>query len=452
VDPTIFDYAVVLPHPTEPRLLLLRAESGWALPHWQTTTFHYWQTCAHINRTVKARLGLEVTTLRCLLTEPIPHTRHTERLHELENLTPDWKLPAGAQWMGREALQWLEFASPAQRACLATWFDEQEQGIPPQRPAWARRGWVAQAIAWLRQALNRERLALTGPVEQLRTWERSCLLRAETSGGLVYLKAIPSMFAHEGPLTAALTQWEPDRSPQVLAYDQERRWLLLRDFGGPLLSDLHDLACGEEAMRALARLQIALVERHADLLALGCPDRSLAQLAQDIPALLADRPALSLQGAGLSDAEIAGLRSNESRYLALCAKLSELGLPDSLDHGDFGFSNVALTARGALFFDWSDSSLTHPFFSPCFFPGEIEAAYPALPNARLRLSDAYLEPWTAFASRKRLSAAFGLAQTLAPLHLAILHQRFILPRMEATWQMERMIPAYLRCLNPDHCS
>lgn len=41
--------------------------------------------------------------------------------------------------------------------------------------------------------------------------------------------------------------------------------------------------------------------------------------------------------------------------------LAECGLPDSLEHGNFGLFNLALTKRGYLYFDWSDSSLAHPY-------------------------------------------------------------------------------------------
>ena len=180
--------------------------------------------------------------------------------------------------------------------------------------------------------------------------------------------------------------------------------------------------------------------------AMGCPYRPLDQLANDIRMLLADTDALFLDGRGLTHMEIAALRSRLPHFLDMCQELSTHRLPYALEHGDFGPANVAWVKEAPLFFDWSDSSVTHPFFSMCFFPGEIEEAFSTAPNWQHRQQTAYLEAWTHDESLEQLQRAFEIAQGLGPLHHASRYHRYILPRMEAKWEMELMIPAYLRCL------
>lgn len=70
--PRIFVYAVLLPHPTEHRVLVQREGDGWVLPYWKTTQRHFWAAADYVNRTVRERLGVEVTTLRCLPHNPEP--------------------------------------------------------------------------------------------------------------------------------------------------------------------------------------------------------------------------------------------------------------------------------------------------------------------------------------------------------------------------------------------
>lgn len=101
---------------------------------------------------------------------------------------------------------------------------------------------------------------------------------------------------------------------------------------------------------------------------------------------------------------------------------------------------------GYGFLDWSDSSIAHPFFSLLLFLVEVEDYFPKEPGVRDRLRDAYLEPWTIFAPHARLVEAFELAQPLAALHHALAYHQVVLPNMELRWEMELMLPFYLKML------
>ena len=323
---------------------------------------------------------------------------------------------------------------------------EKMEGVPSRRRAWARAGWFDQTARWMSETLRSQGIAVYEAVTQVRTWERSCLLRVATSLGQVYCKAVPAMFAHEVPLTQSLGTRYPAHAPRVLAQDRERHLLLMRDFDGPSLSDLGDYACWEQSVSTFATLQRESAMHTAALTAMGCPYRPLDQLANDISMLLADTDALFLDGRGLRPMEIAALRSRLPHFLALCQELSRHRLPYALEHGDFGPANVAWVEQAPLFFDWSDSSVAHPFFSMCFFPGELEEVFPTATNWQRRQQMAYLEAWTHDESLEQLQRAFEIAQVLGPLHHASRYHRFMLPQMEAKWEMELMIPAYLRCL------
>jgi hypothetical protein len=99
-------------------------------------------------------LGLSATVLRCVST----HMAHQqlEAIFLMENHDPGWIPPAGWRWVTREALAALPLAMPAQRAVLEICLTEAEtDAIPTLWAPWARRGWFAQAQAWIEAQLAR---------------------------------------------------------------------------------------------------------------------------------------------------------------------------------------------------------------------------------------------------------------------------------------------------------
>jgi hypothetical protein len=137
---SLYEYYAVLPHYSEPLLLVLQTEQGWSLPHWETAQHSFWQTCDHINLTIHNVLHLDVITLRCLRREVDTQTGRDFRIYELENRDRHWGPPAHAAWVSHDDLHRLQLTPPAQRDVLETWFREKREGVPTRRRAWARAG------------------------------------------------------------------------------------------------------------------------------------------------------------------------------------------------------------------------------------------------------------------------------------------------------------------------
>ena len=318
----------------------------------------------------------------------------------------------------------------------------------PLRPPWYTPGWHAEARAWAVTALARAGLPPIGPAVQLRSWQRSAILRIPTAEGAAFFKAVPPVFGHEPALTAALAAADPARFAGPVALDRERGWLLMRELPGPTLETLRaegDVARWQAALAAFAEVQIATAGRLGELRALGVPERPLATLAARLAPLLADTAAtLPGRPAGLSAGERARLRALAPRLQAMADELAAYGLPPALEHGDFWAGQVVATTDGYAFLDWSDSSIAHPFFSLLLFLVEIEDFFPRAPGVRERLRDAYLEPWARLAPGADLARAFELAQPLAALHHALSYHVAILPAFAVRWEMELMLPFYLK--------
>lgn len=443
----IFDYYVLLPHRAEPRLLLCREDSRWTLPHFSRDVQHFWQTVDHINAAMREMFNVDTTVLRCIHTGKDPLTGHIARVYEVESHSPSWTPPEDARWTSHEELNGLDCIVPGHRFLLEMWFLEAAGAqISPLRPPWARRGWFEEALEWIDTRLASLGLERSGPAVQLRTWQRSCVLRVPVLSGDLYFKALPPMFAFEIPLLQLLAEKRPGNFPTFLAIDDTRHWMLMPDLGGTLLDKVPDITRWEEGLEEYARVQIDLAPSVNDLLAVGCPDRRLNWLAGEMDELLGDTDLLKAGHEWLSGDDIVELRSMAPDLKRMCEELTAFNIPYSIEHGDFWLGNVIATDSGYVYFDWSDSSVAHPFFSLVLIYQDEWIELPDVPDARQRLRDAYLRPWAAYEPVDRLRRAFDIAQTLAPVHNALFYRTLMLPNMEAKWEMENMPPYFLKLL------
>lgn len=265
-------------------------------------------------------------------------------------------------------------------------------------------------------------IRITGAVEQPHLYPWSTVLRVPTSEGLVYCKATLSGFDHEPRLTAALAGWRPEVMSEVLAIDNERGWMLTRD-AGPMLrtitrTDPPNLTPWMDILPCYAELQIEMIPRTDEVLALGAFDHRLETLPDLLMLMLADEESLRIGPPdGLSDEEIERLHALVPRFADLCNGLAGYGVPETLQHDDFHDGNIFIGAGGdrVIFADWAECCVAHPFFTmrvtlraSAYFAGIPEHA-PEI----VAMRDAYLEPWTRFASRDDLLSAFALSQRLA---------------------------------------
>ncbi len=445
-----FVYRAIIPHASEPRIVLLRDGAGWSLPHWESTEQRSFAAAEYVNNAVRDLLGVDVTMLRCLSHDSNPATGRVGRTYVMENHSPDWEPPPGGRWVTSGHLDHLTLAVPTQHDLLLRWFAEAEEGaIPPLRAPWARPGWYQTAVDWIRARLPALGLTATGSIEQVQVWTLSCVLRVPTTAGDLYFKAsLPPLLAREPLLTHYLAQRYPAHVPEVLAIDAERSWMLMRDFGGTRLRHVREFAPWEETLRLLARMQAESAERVDDLLAAGFPDRRLNILAGQIDEVLAYAAAMpSTWRDALSPAELDALFALAPRLKQMCKELAGYRVPHTLVHGDSNAANITLAGERLVVFDWSAPCVAHAFF--ILLPFFRFYTLPDVPDAHARLEAVYLQAWTAYEPWDRLLEAFRLSRTLAALHQAVSYYR-ILTHVEpdARWKWEDEMLYFLRMLLP----
>jgi hypothetical protein len=441
-------YRVLLPHPLEPRLLVLGSHGEWRLPTWDDPAPRGWQETAHVNRAIAARFGMETTVLSCLRELHRPEHADVERVYELENHSAAHDVIPASTWIGEAELELLHVPDPGTRELMQAWFSRQGGELSLHGPPWSRQGWFVEALAWSIARLRVLGVNATRPPEQLRASRRSFVMRIEAPGDTFYFRAASLMFSHEPRLMQWLARRYPLNVPEVLKADAERGWLLLREVPGgdrPLREE-REPEVWNRAVRRLAEIQIDTVDSVAELRMLGVPYRGLDVLARRIPHLCGDSSALLLgHPAGLTRREIDQVANLAPAMLALCDELRSINLPDCLDYGDLHASSVFGTFADPAFLDWSLTSVSHPFFSVWPLLTDAIRLIPASSGeAQRRLRDAFLAPWRDLAPHDTLVRAFAIARCLAPLHHAATVHAELLPETGFTWELEPVIPQLLR--------
>lgn len=219
-----------------------------------------------------------------------------------------------------------------------------------------------------------------------------------------------------------------------LAVDAERRWMLLPDLGRPVGRQAPRETC-LEVWREYGALQVEAVQRTDALLAIGCLDRRLPVLAEQLEPL-----ADFCDGCANLSAEVkAGLRAALPRLRALCAEAAEYGVPASLVHGDLHLDNVARPGGRFIFFDWTDACLAHPFLDLIDIVNEPDAA------VRGQLREQYLSRWTGYETPERLRELWALAIPLCAAHQAVSYQHLLQgvepsERPLLNWSMPMWVP------------
>jgi hypothetical protein len=405
------------------RILLVKGPEGWTLPNAEHDDDWFAHEAVSVARRLGERLGTRLVALREVDEAGL-------RLCELEILDPAWSPANGWRWADRAVTDDLCLTPSCLRTLVLDWFCQRRPVPPVARPPWEVRGWYDGAVAWIEEQLARHSYTPTGPVEQVKTaWSCSCILRVPTTAGRLYFKATYARPPAEGAVVHELARRWPRHVPTIVATDASRRWMLMEDFGQRELSGL-PFARWPGALRLFGRLQRECSAGLAEWWKVGCPDRRMEILVSRLEPLLSD-PVLvhSEPPFRLGEGDLERLRACREGWVQELLELGGSPLPVSIVQQDFRDGNVAVRGRDYLFYDWSDTVVSHPFFSACQFMefvGGGGTSSPRRGGRRLptavrheRLLDAYLEAWAEYAPRSRLQAVFRHAQRLNPLYQAI---------------------------------
>lgn len=431
----------IFPHPTEPRVWMRSNQEDWCLPHAYLPQEISFADVEEVEEAIEKQLGTSARILYYASYIVDRSKRQIFSLYILEKNSSFEELKGGS-WIDLNTLKSFSPILPEHQSAIAQYLTEIQSGnIPELRPPWARADWFESAVQWINQQLLELNYPQIHSVQCIKKWGISCVLRVNTEAGIVYFKEASTLplFCNEPVITNELSKLFPAQIPTVLSFDPQRHWMLLADFGQPI-GRQSPVKVQKDVYRLLAQIQIKSVLQIDHLLHLGCLDRRLDRLQTQIDDLFNDENVLSQ----LKTAEIGKLHALAPSLKRLCLQLSNYNIPQTLVHGDLHLGNVAFHKDSYLFFDWTDSCISHPFFDlfQLFFYPKVQIFSATIPKLR----DEYLSQWTLYEPLERLREAWAFAKPLCALHHAITYQHIVACLEPRSQQECNALPKFLRSL------
>ncbi|KAA2259578.1 phosphotransferase [Solihabitans fulvus] len=278
----------------------------------------------------------------------------------------------------------------------------------PLRAAWANPGGPAALAEWARAALAAAGRSVTGPAEQTKTWNLSCLLRLPTDTGPVWAKATAPFTTPESTVIGLVAEVDPGIVPPVLAGDPDTRRVLLAHVDGADCWGA-DADTAVAVVRRWVAAQAALAGRASAL-----PRVEPADLADRVRDLVRGPVADDLTPAELADAE--ELIDTLPRLLAEAAGA---GLPATVVHGDFHCGNWRSDGDRHVVVDWSDARVDHPALDLLRLRDFLAEAAATAAEA------AWVRTWREHVPSSDPSAALRPLEPVAHLRAALRYQEFL---------------------------
>ncbi|HSS68770.1 MAG TPA: phosphotransferase [Nocardioidaceae bacterium] len=219
---------------------------------------------------------------------------------------------------------------------------------------WRDPDWLRTAYEWIELQLGRLGLVRTGDIEQPHVYVWSTVMRVPTDQGDVWFKANMDVLRHEAAVASLLSADQPDLVAPPLAVDLNTGWMLMSDAGRRLrevIPEERSLHRWLDVLPRYAELQIAFSDRVDELLDVGVPDLRMATLPAKYERLVTE-----------IDVE-QRFRDAVPHVRALCERLSEFGVPETIQHDDLHDGQVFVRDGSELVMDWGDACVSHPFFT-----------------------------------------------------------------------------------------
>ncbi|MGD6903308.1 aminoglycoside phosphotransferase family protein [Bacillus infantis] len=402
------------------RLLLETFKNGLALPCFSPNRTHLAET-GEIAAFLQEKFGVMANVLQCV------HDGGDTRVYSVSILESSSE--NDVHWASYPEAASLLSANDAHFS--KEWKSLQADHSVP----WFSPDWREGMERWVRKKLRSERVDF----QQIRSWERSALYKIITDEDNYYFKAVPKIFRHEVNISSFLWESGIKYIPAVIAADDSEGWLLIKEIQGELLGRAGKEQDWREALLALAGVQKLAVKEAGRLREEGVPVRPLASVV--ISGLRMAVESLLKDGT-ISDGQFSRLAESTSEANLICSMLQTPLVPLSLDHGDFFGGNIILEEGLPIIYDWSDSSLSHPFLSVTVFLNEAAGIFSE--EFADELLEAYLSCWAEWGSEEDLRKEYLNVQRIAPLFGLAVYQNEIFPFFQKNWDKSRIIQEYIQ--------
>ncbi|MHC0036946.1 phosphotransferase [Pseudoneobacillus sp. C159] len=294
-----------------------------------------------------------------------------------------------------------------------------------------------QAQTWIKEVISKNNLERIDSFEGVKVADLSLVQKIYTNQGNFYFKQTAGASRFESKLAQLLYTTFPDKTVEILATHPTEPWYIMRELKGVPLRQIRDKRLWKQTLQEYADFQINLANQVDSMLETGVPNRQMNVLKKEIQNHLTD-----MCVTGLNENETAKILALQSELIQLCDLVEGL-VPYTLDHGDLHAANIQWVNNHAVFFDWGDAAVSHPFFSTRIF---WNALYDLIDSDSLwyetvkEFRPYYLEPWTQFAPLSDLEKLLNLTDQLACVYRAIGWHYYINPHLKDK-QLTKQRPA-----------
>jgi hypothetical protein len=285
----------------------------------------------------------------------------------------------------------------------------------------SRIGWIDGAISWI-EDMTRGKIRSKSDITQLNACGTFSLIRfGMIDGQECWLKATGTPNTHEYSITRYLcevgSQCNP-YLPSLIACKREWNAWLMSGGGRPIFecasSAVKPDALLEEAVRSFARLQIATAGKDHTLLRAGAFDQRLEVLAERSKELFEYLLEAMRAQTSTKVPPIERLRLSEVRegLVAVCERILELKVPNSILHGDLNPGNILISDH-CRFIDWSEAYIGFPLISLQHLLLLNKAGEPEREDLRSDLRQLYREEWSTVCDPEVMEEGFRYMPLLA---------------------------------------
>jgi hypothetical protein len=243
----------------------------------------------------------------------------------------------------------------------------------------------------------------------------SSLYTVETNDGLFYLKVNNPKFTYEHNVLNYLYKTFPTYVPKVIHSNQHLNCFITKDSGEPLDEYLRNYL--KEGLIIQAIDKFLTLQKTADvniLINLGVRDLSTNKLVDKFYHTLSN-----------CDYICHNLKTEiikaKNQLNIMVEEFHNLGIDDSLEHGDFHFGNMLHRDDKVVFIDWAEATITNPLFSFISFRNSLVRRLNINMDTHMfnYLNDRYLEQFAQINEVDDIDLAVDLSKKLYPLYSAL---------------------------------
>ncbi|AXF57124.1 phosphotransferase [Salicibibacter kimchii] len=401
-------------HSKKENLMLFEAHNNEVFfPNFQSEPFHIADT-EPINEYFYKQYRLFTNVLKCW------HKEESRLIYEVEVLNEGFPSDSlRIAWIDPFSDDIFNRLASRQQWILQQWKKNESNQMP-----WFQYGFRDEIAKWAGSKLSDSCCA----IEQVRSWEKGLLLKVHGYNDNYYVKTVPPIFAHEPFVHKSM----PEYVPEVIAIAEKKNTYMMKEIKGKLLGYSKDIQHWKITARRIARLQIYGELQTKPII----PKRPIETVLTEKQM---KKTIKSLQN-HISHTSYQTLLNSIPSVLSLVQTLDSK-LPLSVDHGDLFGGNVIVENGEPLIYDWSNSSIAHPFLSVVRLVEEVAVFFSE--DLREEVLNAYLCEWNDFGQIDELRYEFSIVRLLEPIYYLVVHILMIFPSFQDNVDQEEIIDNYV---------